>query len=120
MPRNAERYLFDIVEACTRIGLYTAGSTFDGYNSTPQMRDAVERCLEIVGEAIRQVLQQHAELSPLFPEAREIVGLRNILAHEYGDVDDERVWLVAVGKIPELLSRAVAELDRREAEKAHK
>ncbi len=117
MPRDAERYLYDVVDACNRVLEYTAGFTLEVYSKDRLTRDAVERCLEIVGEALRQALQHHPSLAPLFPEAREIIGLRNILAHEYGDVEDDRVWLVVIGRVPELQSRAAAELRRREAEK---
>ncbi len=64
---------------------------------------AVERCIEIIGEAARR-------LSPAFREGRadvpwrSIIGARNILAHEYGDVSQERIWALAQREIPALLA----------------
>lgn len=119
MPHEAERYLYDIFDACSRIVSYAAGLTLDTYRNDPKTRDAVERCLEIVGEALRQLLQQHPSLSNLFPEANQAIGLRNILAHGYGDIEDERVCLVVTLKVPDLLSRTAAELERRQVQKGH-
>lgn len=117
MPHEAERYLFDIHDACSRITLYTAGFTLETYRADLKTRDAVERCLEIVGQAIRQALQHHPDLASLLPESGQIIGLRNILAHEYGDIEDERVWMAVTLKMPGLLSRVVAELDRHKAQR---
>ena len=113
MPHNAERYLLDIQSACQRIETYATGLQLESYTRNLQARDAIERCLEIVGEALRQGIRHNPELAKVFPDATGIIGLRNILAHEYGEVDDDRVWFVVQGKIPALLAIASEELERR-------
>ena len=84
MPHEAERYLFDIQSACIRIETYVAGLNFDIYQRADQVRDSVERCIEIIGESVRKVILYHPDLSVLFPDAHAIVGMRNILSHAYG------------------------------------
>ena len=63
---------------------------------------AVERALEIIGEAARLVSPpfkaNHAEI-----QWKEIIGQRNVLAHEYGEINQERIWLVVTRRIPELI-----------------
>ena len=63
---------------------------------------AVERAFEIIGEAARLVSPtfkaNHAEVP-----WKVIIGQRNVLAHEYGEINQERIWLVASRRIPELI-----------------
>jgi uncharacterized protein with HEPN domain len=58
--------------------------------------------LEIIGEAARRVTPQFQQDHPEIPW-HSIIGLRNILAHEYGDVQVDRVWLIATTSIPQLV-----------------
>lgn|GEM_PF-5009606 len=53
MPHSEERYLDDIVEACSRIGVYTVGLSFKGFTSATIVLDAVAHCLEWIGESVR-------------------------------------------------------------------
>jgi uncharacterized protein with HEPN domain len=63
----------------------------------------VERKLEIVGEAARKVSDQFQTLHPEIPW-RGIVSQRHFLAHEYGEVRQEKLWRVATQRIPELIA----------------
>jgi uncharacterized protein with HEPN domain len=113
MPHEAERYLFDIQSACVRIEIYTAGLDLEIYQRTDQVRDSVERGMEIIGEAVRKVILYHPDLSALFPDAHAIVGMRNILSHAYGEVNDAVVWSTTQERVPELLVRVTRELELR-------
>jgi uncharacterized protein with HEPN domain len=66
------------------------------------LRGAVERHLEIIGEAAGRVSQSFRETHREVPW-RQIIAQRNILAHEYGDVDDALVWRVATERMSELI-----------------
>jgi len=63
---------------------------------------AVIRCVEVIGEAARQVSEDTRRRAPAIPWLL-IIGLRNILAHDYGAVDLERVYGVVTENLPELL-----------------
>ncbi len=63
---------------------------------------AVIRCVEVVGEAARHVSEPARKLAPAIPW-QLIVGMRNVLVHEYGTVDLRSVYGVASKRIPELL-----------------
>ncbi len=63
--------------------------------------DAVVRNLEIVDEAARYIPEErrarHTEI-----DWRRVVGFRNIVIHEYFDVDVEIVWVIATTQLPVL------------------
>lgn len=61
------------------------------------------RNLEIIGEAAKRISPQRREEIPALPW-RQIAGLRDVLIHDYPNLDLERVWLVAAERVPELLA----------------
>jgi uncharacterized protein with HEPN domain len=66
-------------------------------------RAAVERAIEIIGEAARNVsMDGRAELPAV--AWRAIIATRHILAHDYGDVDIEKIWRIANEHVPVLLA----------------
>ena len=66
------------------------------------LRSAVERQLEIAGEALRQLRGVDPELAARIPEITRVVGFRNVLAHGYDVVDDEVAWKAATVDAPKL------------------
>lgn len=108
MNRHAEKRLHDALRACQWILQFTAGMDFPGYRSSYLVRSAVERQLEILGEALNLARQGFPELENTLPSIRQIVGTRHRLIHGYDSVDDEIVWDVVVNKIPDL----IADLER--------
>ncbi len=95
-------YLWDMLDAAQAIGQFTGGVTVDEYERNLMIRSAVERQLEILGEAARRVSEAFKKTHPEIPW-RQIVGLRNILAHEYGDINQQRIWLIISDSIPALI-----------------
>ena len=75
--------------------------TCELYAADRRTRRAVEREVEIIGEAARQVSDSFQEAHPEIPW-RKIVAQRHKLAHEYGEIQDEILWRVATVHIPEL------------------
>ena len=65
---------------------------------------AVERLLEIIGQAAKEVSEEFKKRYPDVPWAK-IIGLRNILAHEYGEIKDEKIYLVATRDILQLIDQ---------------
>ena len=63
---------------------------------------AAERIVEIIGESAKHVSANGREATPDIPW-REIIGQRNILAHEYGQIDHELLYKTIVDDIPELI-----------------
>jgi uncharacterized protein with HEPN domain len=104
MPRekNDMVYLWDMLDAARAVVEFVSGKTCLDYQGDRMLRGAVERHVEIIGEAAKRVSEgfraAHAEIP-----WRSIVGVRNILAHDYGEVKDDKMWIVATESIPELV-----------------
>lgn len=64
---------------------------------------AVERNLEIIGEAAARISIELKDSTPDIPW-RQIKGLRNIIAHEYGEIKQERIWALVIKEIPILIT----------------
>ena len=96
-------YIWDMLQAARDILEYISGMRFHDYDSNSMAQAAVERELEIIGEAAGRVSDSLRSSCPEIPW-RGMTGLRNVLIHEYGEVRTERVWIVASEKIPELVA----------------
>ncbi len=108
-PRDIKKYLYDISEACRLIEDFTAGKTFWDYHNDPLLRSAVERQFEIIGEALRVLIQREPALKDRISNAPRIIAFRNRLIHGYATVSDEVVWGVVEEFLP-ALSHEVREL----------
>jgi len=96
-------YLWDMREATRLVTQFLQGTTYARFESDEMMQSAVERQLEIIGEAARRVTLEFQQAHPEIPW-RSMIGLRNILIHDYGEVRLDRLWLIASQRIPELVS----------------
>jgi uncharacterized protein with HEPN domain len=90
MSRDKE-YLIDILEAAKLALGYVSGKTKEEFLKDTECQDAVIRRLEIIGEAARRISD---ETRATYPNLRwkSIVGMRNVMIHEYDDVDLVIVW----------------------------
>lgn len=104
MRPEAKKLLWDVREAATKIELFTATRGLADYLSDAMLRSAVERQLEIIGEACSRLARVDEEVANRIPEIPSIVAFRNVLAHGYASVDDRLVWDIASSKLPLLVS----------------
>lgn len=63
------------------------------------VQSAVERQLEILGEALSRLRRTATQTAADVPDLDRIIGMRNIIAHEYGAVDHEIVWAVVDARL---------------------
>lgn len=96
--------LWDMLEAVRAILEYTDGLTSVEYLNRRMVQRAVERELEILGEAARGLSSEFRESNSDVPWSK-IIGLRNIIAHEYGEVLQERLWRLIQQDVPELVEQ---------------
>src|SRR5688500_6887766 len=92
MQSEAQKYLFDIREACRKLEEFTKDCSLDDYLANEMLRSAVERQFEIVGEALNQLYKIEPTLAESIPDFRRIVAFRNILIHGYATIRNETVW----------------------------
>jgi len=95
--------LWDMLQAARRIEQFTGSRTFQEYSTDELVQAAVERKLEIIGEAALKVSAEFQRQNPGIPW-RGIISQRHFLAHEYGEVRQEKLWRVATIRIPELIA----------------
>ena len=103
LDERDKAYLWDMLDAALAVESFVRGKTYEEYLSNRMMRGAVERHIEIIGEAARRVSVATRQAHPAIPW-RAIVGQRNVLAHEYDEVLHEAVWGIATKGIPELIA----------------
>jgi len=101
MSRDPQ-YFLDILEAAKLAQSYVAGKTQEEFLQDTLCQDAVIRRLEIIGEAARR-LSHEARVS--LPELtwHAMIGMRNLLIHEYDDVDLSIVWDTVKTGLPALM-----------------
>ena len=95
-------YLWDMLQAAREIIDMNSDAAFEAFIDDLKLMRATERGLEILGEAARRV-------SPVFTRKHPqiawhaMIGQRNILAHEYGQIDYELLYRTVRDDIPELI-----------------
>lgn len=94
-------YLQDIYEAAGYALSFVAGIDFDAFVDNNEKSFAVTRALEIIGEAARQVPAEVQQQYPHLPW-HEMVGIRNVVIHEYFGVDLEVIWRTVHEDLPPL------------------
>ena len=105
MNEDLKKYLFDIKTSIEYINEYLGPKrNFAIYQSDRKLRRAVERELEIIGEAANNILKSAPDIT--ITDARKIVGLRNRIIHAYDAVDDPMIWDIVVNHLP-LLEKEV-------------
>ncbi len=95
-------YLWDMREAAQEVLDFIRAANYARFASDKMLRYAVERQIHVIGEAAKRVSHTFRESHPEIPW-KGIIGLRNVLAHEYGEVLVERTWRVATERLPELV-----------------
>jgi uncharacterized protein with HEPN domain len=100
--RDDDSFLWDMLAAARAVESFVQGKTTRDYVDDLMLRSAVERQIEIIGEAARHV---SASFQTAHPEIlwRPIQAQRHVLAHDYGEIRHERIWRVATVDIPELI-----------------
>ena len=86
--------LRDILEAPRLIALYVNDTKESAFRSDLQKQDAVIRRIEIIGEAAAHLTEATRQLIPQLP-LRKMRGMRNLVAHDYVNVNLQIVWEVA-------------------------
>jgi len=97
-------YLWDMLDAAKAIREFIAGRSYQDYLSDRMLRGAVERHLEIIGEAAGKVSKVFRDAHSEIPW-QKIIGQRHVLIHEYGDIEHELIWMAITIHIPDLIEK---------------
>jgi len=104
MRRDARCYLWDALKAAEAVQSFLRGKTYEAFVEDDLLRSAVERQLEIIGEALSRLAKVDPQIADNVAELRRIIAFRNILVHGYAAIDYATVWRLVEGKLPELQS----------------
>lgn len=95
-------YLEDMITFAENVRAYTSGMEQDDFVDNRLVYDATLRNLELIGEAATRVPEEVRNANRDIPW-RLIIATRNRLIHAYLGIDDDTVWSIICGDIPELL-----------------
>ena len=104
MTEKQLKFLYDIKLAIDDIESYFENEprTYDNYQKNSLLKRAIERNLEIIGEAINRILKE--DPSTPIENAKRIIGLRNQIIHGYDSISDENIWGIITVYLPKLKS----------------
>ncbi len=101
--RDAAR-LWDMLDSARAARDFTHDRRFEDFLADRMLRNAVERNLEIIGEAARCISQSFCDDHPEIPW-RPMVALRNVLTHEYGEIRYDRLWAICSDQLDTLIEQ---------------
>ena len=96
------KYILDIESIIDEIESIKqkTNNNFNDFSDDIILQRAVERDLEIIGEAIRTMIEIHPNIQ--ITASKNIIGLRNIISHAYDSVEPEMLWGIIQNNIPVL------------------
>ena len=102
MDNKINAWLEDIIRSIDEI-FYFLPETRDflEFQKDLKTKKAVERNIEIIGEAVNRIMNyKNAKIE--LQNARQIIGTRNRIAHEYDNISDEVIWTIIIRELPKL------------------
>jgi uncharacterized protein with HEPN domain len=104
MDKKVLKWLFDVKTSIDEIDSYFANEKMDffEYRKNLMRKRAIERNLEIIGEAINRIVKNTPDVSTKITDAIAIIGLRNQVIHAYDNVSDETIWAILTNHLPKL------------------
>ena len=105
--KDDQLYIDHILQCISKIELYLTDLDKESFSNDSKTQDAVVRQLEIIGEATKRISNEFRIRNPQIPWS-DMAGMRDILIHDYIDVDLDIVWKTAsesIGALKELLSQ---------------
>jgi len=101
MTRDIKLYLEDILSAIKEVEDFMKGLSFDDFCKDTKATRAVTMDFIIIGEAAKHIPLTARKAYPQIPWSK-IVGMRNILTHEYPETDVKKLWKTAKKRLPTL------------------
>lgn len=104
MDERILKWLYDIKMAIDEIDSYFIDEQKDflKYRDNLMLKRAVERDLEIIGEAINRIITRDKDFEVKITNAKAIIGLRNQVIHAYDNISDENIWSILINHLPKL------------------
>ena len=102
--------IWDMHQAALGIARTLEGVGLEQYLGSENTQLIIERRMEILGEAARRISKTFCDAHPEIPW-RQLISQRNLIIHEYDEVDSDRIYHMAISYIPGLIQTLKAILD---------
>lgn len=102
MDNDIKTWLYDILQSIKEIDSYFEDKPkiFEAYSKDIRTKRAVERNIEIIGEAINRILRKDENFE--IENAQKIIVARNRIAHGYDKISDDLIWSIVINHLPRL------------------
>jgi uncharacterized protein with HEPN domain len=102
MDIEIKTWLYDILQSINEIDGYYVNKPriFEEYVSDKKTKRAIERNLEIIGEAVNRILRRDQSFK--LSNAERIIGTRNRIIHGYDKISDDLIWSIVINHLPKL------------------
>ena len=110
MQKRPDVYLDIALQALRRVPKFLGSRSLAEYLADELCQSAVERQLEIAGDALGQLRKLDAQIFDQIPDGALVVGFRKVLAHGYATLNHRRVYEIASARATELLKALEAML----------
>jgi uncharacterized protein with HEPN domain len=111
MDNDIKTWLFDILQSINEIDSYFDNKPriFEEYISDIKTKRAIERDLEIIGEAANRILKKDKDGK--LANVEKIIGTRNRIIHGYDKISDDLIWSIVINFLPKLKEEVIRLLD---------
>lgn len=102
MDNSIKTWLYDILNSINEIESYFVETPkmFEMYQNDLRTKRAIERNIEIIGEAMNRILKENSGIE--ISNSRKIVDVRNRIIHGYDSVSDDLIWGIVIKNLPVL------------------
>ena len=107
MDNDIKTWLYDILQSIIEIDGYYKKKprVFEEYVSDIKTKRAIERNLEIIGEAVSRILRKDSDFQ--LNNAEKIIGTRNRIIHGYDKISDDLIWSIVINHLPKLKDEVI-------------
>jgi uncharacterized protein with HEPN domain len=112
MDNEIKTWLYDILHSVYEIESYfgEVPKRFEEYSKDIKTKRAVERDIEIIGEAVNRIIKKDGNFE--IANAQKIIGARNRIAHGYDKISDDLIWSIVINHLPKLKSEIQIMLEK--------
>jgi len=102
MDKEIQTWLFDILQSIEEVESYFEDNqrVFEIYRNDIKTKRAIERDIEIIGEAVNRILKKDSDFK--IENAKQIIGTRNRIANGYDNISDDFIWSIVINHLPKL------------------